>query len=77
MCGCLLCTLCWGPGPQPRHVPDLQSNQPPFGLQACAQSTELRQPGQKSELFLKDKSYLQLCLLDYHNFKDVIKTSLH
>ena len=21
MCGCLLCALYWGPGPQPRHVP--------------------------------------------------------
>ena len=21
MCGCLLCTSYWGPGPQPRHVP--------------------------------------------------------
>ena len=21
MCGCLLCTPYWGPGPQPRHVP--------------------------------------------------------
>ena len=21
VCGCLLCSPCWGPGPEPRHVP--------------------------------------------------------
>ena len=29
----------------PGMCPDWESNQRPFGLQACAQSTELHQPG--------------------------------
>ena len=31
--------------------PDWESNRQPFGLQACAQPTELHQPGQKSDFF--------------------------
>ena len=31
--------------PSPRIWPDWELNQQPFGLQACAQSTELHQPG--------------------------------
>ena len=33
MCGCLSHVPCWGPGPQPRHVPWLGWNQRPFGSQ--------------------------------------------
>ena len=35
----------WGPGPQARRVSGLESNQGPFGSQACAQSTEPHRPG--------------------------------
>ena len=42
-CGWLLQAPYWGPGLQPAHVPWL--NQQPFGLQACAQTTEPHQPG--------------------------------
>ena len=45
MCGCLPYTPYWGPGWQPRHVPDWESNTWPFGSQAVAQSTEPHQPG--------------------------------
>ena len=45
MCGCLLHAPCWGPGPQPRNVPWLGIEPEPFGSQACAQPTELHQPG--------------------------------
>ena len=45
MCGCFSHTPYWGPGPQPRHVPDWKSNQRPFGLQGGAQSTAPHQPG--------------------------------
>ena len=39
MCGCLLRAPYWGPGLQPRHVPNWESNWQPFGSQASAQST--------------------------------------
>ena len=45
MCGCFSCAPYWGPGLQPRHVPDRELNWRPFGLKACAQSTEPHQPG--------------------------------
>ena len=45
MCGCLLCTPHWGPGPQPRHVLCLGIELQPFGSQASTQSTEPHQPG--------------------------------
>ena len=46
MCGCLShAPPHWGPGPQPRHVPNWESNQRPFGSQAGTQSTEPHQPG--------------------------------
>ena len=44
MRGCLLHAPYWGPGPQPRHVPWLESNFP-FGSKTHTQSTELHQPG--------------------------------
>ena len=44
MCGCLSSTPYWGSGPQARHVPWLGIEQCPFGLEACAQSTEPHQP---------------------------------
>ena len=44
MCGCLWSTPYWGPGPQPNMCSDWESNWRPFGLQACAQSSELHQP---------------------------------
>ena len=50
MCGCLWRAPHWGPGPQPRHVPDWESNQRPFGLQAGIQPTELHQPGLRCEV---------------------------
>ena len=34
-----------GPGPKPRHVPDWELNQCPFGLQAGTQSTEPHESG--------------------------------
>ena len=41
------CTLpTGGSGPQPRHVPDKESNWQPFGLQASTHPTEPHQPGQ-------------------------------
>ena len=55
MCGCLSCAPYWGPGLQPRHVPDWESNQQPFDLQAGAQPTEQHQPG--PELLLIDIHY--------------------
>ena len=42
---CLLHTLNWGPGPQPKHVPWWELNQWPFGAQAGTQSTEPHHPG--------------------------------
>ena len=42
MCGCLSSNPHWGSSLQPR---DWESNQQPFGSQACAQSTEPHQPG--------------------------------
>ena len=35
----------WGPGLQPRHVPDWESNRRPFGSHASTQSTEPHQLG--------------------------------
>ena len=45
MCGCLFHVPNWGPGPQPRHVPQLGVELAPFGSQASAQPTEPHQPG--------------------------------
>ena len=45
MCGCLSRAPHWGPGPQPRHVPDWESNKLSFGSQDGAQATESQQPG--------------------------------
>ena len=44
MCGCLLCTLYWGHGLQPRHVPWLGIKPVTLWFTALAQSTELHQP---------------------------------
>ena len=45
MCGCLSCGPHWGPGLQPRHVPWLGIKLVTLWFTACAQSTELHQPG--------------------------------
>ena len=46
VCGCLSCGLHWGPGLQLRHVPWLGIKPAIPWFTACAQSTELYQPGQ-------------------------------
>ena len=54
ICGCFSHpppTPPWGPGLQPRHVPDWESNQRPFGLQPGTQSTEPHQPGLNNLIF--------------------------
>ena len=45
MCGCLSCGPHWGPGLQPRHVPQLGIEPATLWFAARAQSTELHQPG--------------------------------
>ena len=45
MCGCLLHVPSWGPGLQLRHVPQLGIKLVTLWFTACAQSTELHQPG--------------------------------
>ena len=64
MCGCLSCTPCWGPGPQPRHVPQLGFEPEIFGSQACTQSTELHQPG-LSQDFLESHPEITFIIKDY------------
>ena len=44
MCGCLLHSPNWGPGPNPGMCPDWESNRRPFASQAGTQSTEPHQP---------------------------------
>ena len=69
MCGSLSCVPYWGPGPQPRHEPNWESNLQPIGSQASTQSTEPHQPG-PNENFKGDSdakfvvlSYAQLLTL--------------
>ena len=45
MCGCSWHAPYWDLARNPGMCPDWESNQWPFGSQACAQSTELHQPG--------------------------------
>ena len=52
MCGCLSHTPYWGPGPQPRHVPQLGIEPATLWFTARAQFTELYQPGPYSDIFL-------------------------
>ena len=65
MCGCLLHTPYWRPGPQPRHVPWLEIEPGPFGSQASAQSMEPHQPG----LFDSFYDILEKEKLDNKNYK--------
>ena len=44
MCGCLSHAPYWGPGPKPRHVPQLGIELVTLWFTARAQSTELHQP---------------------------------
>ena len=57
VCGCLLCAPYWDLACNPGMCPDQESNQRPFGSQACAQSTEPHQPG----LFLVFSSVSVFC----------------
>ena len=50
MCGCLSCTPHWGPGSQPKHVPQLAT----LWFTAGSQSTELHQPRLTCEIFKKN-----------------------
>ena len=45
VCGCLLHSSQWGPGPQPRLVPWLGMEPATLWFAACTQSTEPHQPG--------------------------------
>ena len=45
MCGRLSHGPHWGPGPQPGHVPQLGIEPATLWFAACAQSSELHQPG--------------------------------
>ena len=62
MWGCLLHALYWGPGPEPRHEPNWESNRRPFGSQAGTQSTEQHQPGLVMRIFkIYSLSNFQIC----------------
>ena len=54
MCGCLSCTPYQRPdlACNPNMCPDWELNQPPFGLQAGAQSTEPHQPGLSTRFYV-------------------------
>ena len=54
-------TMCGCPWPTTQTcTPDWESNRPPFGSQACAQSIELHQPGPPSCL-LRRESMARVC----------------
>ena len=74
MCGCLSSAPNWGPGPQPGHVPDRESNWQHFGSQSGTQSTEPHQPGLK--LFLNFSLWYILGTIGYSGTCCLISTYL-
>ena len=59
MCGCLLRNLYGDLAHNPGMCPDWESNQQPFGLQACTQSTEPHQPGPVHHTVMRVRIYPQ------------------
>ena len=51
MCRCLSGAPNWRPGPQPRHLPDWESNWRTLGSPTRAESTEPHQPGHIFNIF--------------------------
>ena len=66
VCGCLWRGPHWGPGLQPRHVPLLGIKPATLWFTACAQSTELHQPGPVTAFLIKistEKSWCKSSLM--------------
>ena len=72
MYGCLLYTSHWGPGLQPRHVPQWKSNWRHFVSQAGTQSTELHQP----RLPHLKNSFIEIQFTYTIQFKYIIQVSI-